>query len=234
MKRSTKVLLLVLLVLLIDQSLKIWVKTHMTYGEEIPLLGFDWALIHFVENNGMAFGISLGGDYGKLLLSLFRILAVVFLVYYLRELAHRKTSFGLMAGFALILAGALGNIIDSAFYGMIFSSSQYHDVARLFPPGGGYAGFLHGKVVDMLYFPIFQGRFPEGLPFVGGDYFLFFKPVFNVADVSITAGVLYILLFQRSFFTQGEAEESSAAPSETLETEAGPEQGIPDRSQTSG
>ncbi len=185
----------------------------MTYGEEIRLFGFDWALIHFVENNGMAFGISLGGEFGKLFLSLFRIFAVGFLAYYLRELLRGRAPFGLLASFALILAGALGNIIDSAFYGLIFSASQYHSVAELFPAGGGYAGFLHGKVVDMLYFPIMQGQFSETVPFVGGEYYLFFKPVFNLADLSITLGVLYILLFQRTFFTfpgyQEENEEGN-------------------------
>lgn len=181
----------------------------MEYGEEIRLFGFDWALIHFVENNGMAFGITFGGEYGKLALSVFRIIAVGFLGYYLSVLIRGKVPFGLLVSFALILAGALGNIIDSAFYGMIFSESPYHGgYAELFPPGGGYSSFLHGKVVDMLYFPMFSGFYPDWLPFVGGDPFLFFKPVFNIADSSITIGVLNILLFQRAFFTGNDSKTS--------------------------
>lgn len=217
MKQSTKVGLLILLVLLIDQAVKVWVKTNMHLNEDSftdwgwPI---EWGRIHFVENRGMAFGLELDfipGGNGKLLLSLFRIVAVGFLFYYLRLLIKAKVPFGLTACFGLILAGALGNIIDSAIYGVIFSASpSYHmgGAATLFPPDGGYATFLHGKVVDMFYFPMFDGTFPDWLPIWGGEEFLFFRPVFNVADASITVGVISLLLFHRSFFS-GEMNEEN-------------------------
>lgn len=176
----------------------------MNYGDFIPLLGFNWAQIHFVENQGMAFGLEFGGSYGKLALSLFRIVAVIFLIYFINNLLKNKAKFGLLLSFALILAGAIGNIIDSAFYGLIFSESPYHGgLATLFPEtGGGYGTFLHGKVVDMFYFPLFRFDLPNWIPVWGGEEFLFFKPVFNLADAAISSGVITILLFQRSFFTE--------------------------------
>lgn len=212
MKPSVKVGILVFLVLVADQALKIGVKTHMEYGAEIKILGLDWALLHFVENNGMAFGWDLGGEYGKLALSLFRIAAVIFLILFIRQLIGENIRFGVLASFGLILAGAIGNILDSAFYGLIFSPSYYHGgLATLFPPEGGYAGFLHGKVVDMLYFPIWQGNYPTWVPFLGGKEYFFFKPVFNIADVSITTGVLNILIFQRDFFRYYQKDEEVVA-----------------------
>lgn len=202
MKKSHLVLGILFLVLLIDQASKIWVKTHMEYGEQIPIFGLSWANIHFVENEGMAFGMKLGGDYGKLALSLFRIIAVCFLAYMIYKMIEERKSNFILVCFSLILAGAIGNIIDSAFYGMIFSETPYHSggVATMFPPGGGYAPFLHGKVVDMLYFPLVEGEFPSWVPGVGGDHYLFFRPVFNVADSAITIGVLLLLIFRRQFF----------------------------------
>ncbi len=192
-----------MLVLIIDQAVKIWVKTTMQIGEEFPLLGIRWAIIHFVENEGMAFGWKIPATYGKLILSLFRIGAIIFLIYLIRQLLAAGAGKGLLTCFALIFAGALGNIIDSAFYGMLFSASHYHGgVASMFPPEGGYAGFLHGKVVDMLYFPIIESSWPQWMPWVGGDHFLFFRPVFNIADASITTGVILLLLFYRNFFLQ--------------------------------
>lgn len=196
MNRKLLVSLTLFLVLLLDQGLKIWVKTHMAYGEEIQLFGWDGALIHFVENNGMAFGLSLGAQYGKLFLTLFRITAVSFLFVYLFRLMRDKAEKVLLLGFSLIQAGALGNIIDSVFYGYIFSESSFHGgVATLFPAEGGYAPLLYGRVVDMLYFPLFYGSYPEWMPVLGGQSYLFFRPVFNIADVAISVGVLLLLFF---------------------------------------
>ncbi len=190
--------------LIIDQSLKIWVKTNMYIGED-SFIDWSWtpmwARIHFIENPGMAFGIEIWGDNGKLILSLFRIVAVGLLIYFIRTLLKSKASLGLLISFSLILAGAIGNILDSAFYGLVFSASYHGSIAQFLPEGGGYAGFLHGKVVDMFYFPMYDGFFPDWVPFVGGQDFLFFRPIFNVADVAISVGVISILLFQRSFFS---------------------------------
>lgn len=216
MTKSTKVILLVLFVLVLDQSLKIWVKLSFPLRYEQLLFGLEWARLRFEENPGMAFGWQLPDPYGKLLLSLFRIFAVSLLIYFIRQLIKSKAKTGLLLSFALILAGALGNIIDSAFYGMIFSGS-YHGVATLFPESGGYASFLHGQVVDMLYFPMFEGYFPQWFPFWGGEYFRFFRPVFNIADAAITIGVLSIILFHRSFFSEVEEEAKQENVAQGLE-----------------
>jgi signal peptidase II len=194
-----KSFLVVFIILFIDQALKIWIKSHMTLGQEFHVAG-NWFIIHFTENNGMAFGLQFAGGYGKLALSLFRIFAVGFLGWYIVQLVKKKTSFGVIFSFSLILAGALGNIIDSAFYGLMFSESTYFDVARFLPAEGGYSTFLHGKVVDMFYFPILEGNYPQWIPFWGGQSYIFFRPVFNVADSAITTGVLTLLIFQRQFF----------------------------------
>jgi len=193
-----KAALLIFLVLLIDQSVKIWIKTHMMMGQEYRILG-DWFIIHFTENNGMAFGMEFGGKIGKIVLSLFRIAAITGIGWYLNRLIQQKAKSGLIFSVALILAGAIGNILDSMLYGMIFNES-YGQVAALFPPEGGYSTFLYGKVVDMLYFPIIHGQYPHWLPYLGSQDFLFFRPVFNLADSSITVGVIIILLFQKQLF----------------------------------
>lgn len=193
------VTLLVILLLLLDQAVKIVVKTNMTLDQSIPVFG-NWFFIRFIENPGAAFGMQLGGSYGKLALSLFRIVAVGALCWFLDYLVRKRSNAGLIAGFSLILAGALGNIIDSAFYGLVFSESTPWAVAQFLPAGGGYAGFLHGKVVDMLYFPLFSGHYPAWLPWVGGEPFTFFSPIFNVADSYITIGIFYLLIFQHKYF----------------------------------
>jgi signal peptidase II len=196
----------IVLVLLADQALKIWIKTNMYLGQEYFILG-DWFRLHFTENEGMAFGMTIGGDYGKIALSIFRIVAVLFIGYYLFTLLSKKTPRGLIVSIALIFSGALGNIIDSVFYGVIFSDS-INRVAEVFPPGGGYETWFHGKVVDMLYFPVYQGYLPPWIPFWGDTYMIFFRPVFNIADVAITVGVFMIIIFQRSYFREEDKEEA--------------------------
>lgn len=162
----------------------------MTLGESHNVLG-DWFRWCFIENEGAAFGMALGGEYGKLALSLFRIVAIGVLVWFVGKLCRDGVKRGIVVCFAMILAGAIGNMVDSAFYGMIFSESTFTSVAQFLPEGGGYAPFLHGKVVDMLYFPLFY--FPDWMPLVGGD--LFFSPVFNIADSYITIAVFYLIIF---------------------------------------
>lgn len=196
MKKS---LLIVAAILLIDQVIKFWIKTNMALGQEYNVFG-DWFLIHFTENPGMAFGLEFSGDYGKLILSLFRIIAITVLLVYMYNITRHKVSNLVLVSLSLVLAGAIGNMIDSAFYGLIFSESTYFETATFLPPEGGYATFLHGKVVDMLYFPIVDGTYPEWIPWLGGSQFQFFRPVFNIADSSITIGVVMMVLFQKEFF----------------------------------
>lgn len=189
-----KPLIVIFLVLLLDQISKFWIKLNMTLGESFSVLG-NWFQIYFVENNGMAFGWEFGAQYGKIALGIFRIIAVALLFYLIYYLSKKKVKFGPLLGISLITAGALGNIIDGMFYGMIFSESTFTQVATLFPEGGGYSGFMHGKVVDMFYFPLFT--FPEWMPLLGGQ--IFFSPIFNIADSAITIGFLYLLIFQWGF-----------------------------------
>ena len=203
-------LLIIFLVLLADQAVKIWIKTHMFLGQEFHIAG-DWFIIHFTENNGMAFGLEFGGSFGKLFLSVFRIALVTGIGWYLWHLVKTKATTGAIVCFSLIFAGAIGNIIDSAFYGLLFSDSTM-GIAKLFPPDGGYAGFLHGRVVDMLYFPLFSGIFPSWMPVWGGEPFLFFRPVFNIADSSISVGVMMLLVFQKRFFPQHHVIEQKVVP----------------------
>jgi len=191
-----KPLLLIIVVLFLDQAFKYWIKTNFMLGQEIRF--FDWFILHFTENKGMAFGMEFGGDIGKYILSIFRLIAIIAITVYWKRLIKNQVKPAIVLSISLVLAGAIGNMIDSAFYGLIFSES-YGQVATVFE--GGYAGFLQGKVVDMLYFPIINGHFPEWVPFKGGDHFIFFRPVFNLADASISVGVINLLLFHRSFFS---------------------------------
>ncbi len=204
LSRGKKITLLVVLILVIDQVVKIWIKTNMTIGESIPVFG-DWFKIYFIENNGMAFGMQFGGTVGKLLLSLFRIVLIGFIIYYIKKLIRKEAPMGVIYGVGLILVGAVGNVVDSMFYGLIFSESTFTQVATFLPEGGGYASFLHGKVVDMLYFPLIDTTLPNWVPIWGGEQFLFFRPIFNIADSCITVGVFYLLLFHRKFFSREDA-----------------------------
>ncbi len=207
-------LIIILTVLLIDQALKFWIKTNMYLGQEYHIAG-DWFIIHFTENNGMAFGLEFAGEYGKLFLSLFRIVAVIGIGWYLKRLVIEKAHPLLVTSMSLILAGAIGNIIDSTFYGMIFSSSDFR-LAEFLPTDGGYSSLLHGKVVDMFYFPIFKGFLPDWIPFWGGDYFIFFRPVFNIADASISIGVGLILVFQSLIFKKEPTKTDDHSQEDTI------------------
>ena len=194
MKKSYLAILIIFAVLVIDQILKIWIKSSFYYGEERAILGLSWAKFHFVENPGMAFGWKFGGEYGKLALSIFRLIAIGFLIYYISRLVKRQANNGLIISFSLILAGAVGNIIDSAFYGFIFSESDPYfsnSPAHFVGFGEGHDKILQGKVVDMLFFPFWRDSQGNAL---------FFQHVFNIADSAITIGVVSLLLFQRSSF----------------------------------
>lgn len=188
-----KPILLMTMIIIIDQISKIYVKTHFTIGEQIFVT--EWFRILFIENNGMAFGKELGGDIGKLILSVFRIFAVSGIFYWLYISVKKNAPKLLIYPITLILAGALGNIIDSVFYGAIFDASTRSVVSSFMPAMGGYAPILFGKVVDMLYFPIIDGIIPQWMPFFGGEHFIFFRPIFNFADASISIGVAILLVF---------------------------------------
>lgn len=192
-----KSIVIIILILLIDQISKVYIKTHFKLGDSITIL--EWFRIAFVENEGMAWGAKIPGEYGKLALTLFRLVAIIGIGYWLWDSIKKKSSKILITSVTLIFAGALGNIIDSVFYGIIFNDS-YGQLASIFPEGGGYAPIFYGKVVDMLYFPIWEGFLPEWIPFYGGEYFTFFDPVFNVADMAISTGFGLLIVFNKKAF----------------------------------
>jgi signal peptidase II len=203
-------ILIILLIIIADQALKIWIKTSYPFGSVKHVMGLPWFELYFIENKGMAWGWEFGGEWGKMILTLFRLAAVLFGTWYLGRIVKQGYSRGFILCASLIYAGALGNLIDSMFYGMIFEESSYSHVAKMFPPGGGYAGFLHGRVVDMLHFPLIKSHFPSWFPFVGGEEFEFFSPIFNIADASISAGVITLFIFQKRFFRKHKEKNSPA------------------------
>ena len=198
MSNRKKSILLILLILLVDQTLKIRIKTHLAPGGEIVIFK-NWFILHFIENNGMAFGIEFGNHIGKYFLSIFRLIAIGLLGWYLQKLLKREAPFGLIACFSMIMAGAIGNMIDGAFYGMIFNYNP-GEVATLLPEGGGYSSFLMGRVVDMFYFPLIETTYPSWIPFLGGQDLIFFRHIFNVADSAVSIGVISIFIFHRHHF----------------------------------
>ena len=216
--KGKQILLIILLVIFADQALKFYIKLHYYAGEEHLIVG-HWFRLHFVENEGMAWGWKFGGGFGKIALTLFRLIAVIWGSFLLRDFIRKEYHKGFIICAALIYAGALGNLIDSLFYGIIFEQSSpfSQNYAHLFPAGGGYAGFLHGKVVDMLYFPIISNtHYPSWVPFIGGEDFEFFRPVFNIADASISTGVLVILVFQNRYFKKHQKEVTNTVETNSL------------------
>lgn len=207
--KAKHIILIILTILLVDQASKFYIKLNYYTGEEHNVLG-TWFRLHFVENEGMAWGWKFGGEFGKIALTLFRLVAVIWGSFLIRNFIRQKQHKGFLICAALIYAGALGNLIDSLFYGLIFEASNpfTQNVATLLPAGGGYAGLFHGKVVDMLYFPIItNSHYPSWIPIVGGEEFEFFRPVFNIADMAISTGVIAILIFQNKFFHKPEQAE---------------------------
>lgn len=199
-------ILIIFIIIVADQALKIWIKTNYPLGPVANMLGLPWARLYFIENEGMAWGWKLGGDWGKMLLTLFRLAAVLFGSWYLVRIVKLHYSKGFIICASLIYAGALGNLIDSMFYGLIFEESTSSHVAKIFP-AHGYSSFLHGKVVDMLYFKMIDSTYPAWMPFIGGKEFEFFSPIFNLADASISIGVITLLLFQKRLIRQKDTKE---------------------------
>ena len=207
--------IIIVAVIIIDQCVKIWVKTHFYYGEELQIT--SWFRLLFIENNGMAFGMELGS---KMLLTWFRIIAVIGFVYYLFKIRRRSDlPRGYVACISLITAGAAGNVIDCIFYGVIFNAPTFPEVAQLFPPDGGYGTLFHGRVVDMFYFPLCEWNWPQWMPMAGGEHFVFFQPIFNVADAALSVSVVVLILFYAKHLsgTEEKTEDTEAITTETSE-----------------
>jgi signal peptidase II len=216
LKKYKLPIITVLTVLFIDQCIKLYIKSNYPIGEVCRIFG-DWSRITFTENPGMAFGLEFGGNYGKLALSLFRIVAVFAGVFYIKKIVNEKEHKGFIICVSLILAGAIGNILDSAFYGLLFGESTEYQVAQFMPAEGGYTGFLQGHVVDMFYFPMYEGNFPNWFPIWSGEHFEFFNAIFNFADMSISFGVGIILVFQnRLFKPKATSEETKEVLEDTI------------------
>lgn len=211
-----KVVFIIVAIIIADQALKIWTKTNHPTGEVLRVFGMDWFRLHFIENPGMAWGWKFGNETGKMILTLFRLAAVIFGTWYLGRIVKQEYKRGFIVCAALIYAGALGNLIDSMFYGMIFDKGLHYDAAindyvsyagiASFS-SNGYSSFLHGSVVDMLYFPMVNATYPSWMPYVGGDQFEFFSPIFNIADASISTGVITLLIFQKRFFKKEKPDD---------------------------
>lgn len=212
---GTLAAIIVLAIIIADQLLKIWIKTSFRLGESLVFT--NWAELYFIENPGMAFGIELGG---KLFLSIFRIIASVALVYFLLKIRHREDyPKGFIVCLSMITAGAIGNVIDGMFYGLIFSESTPFTVATMFPDGGGYGTFLHGLVVDMFHFPLIEGTWPDWVPGVGGTDFEFFRPVFNVADAAISVGIIVLIFFYSKYLSFSNGQKEEPADDKTIDKE---------------
>lgn len=207
---------LMALLLIIDQVVKIWVKTTFPIGGDVRLIG-EWCRLHFVENEGIAFGISLGQSAGKVFLTLFRIVASGVIAFILARQIKKDASWVLLISISLILVGAVGNVVDSCFYGLVFSQSTFDQVATMFPDGGGYAGFLFGRVVDMFYFPLFEWTWPAWVPGVGGQHAEFFNAIFNVADSCVTVGVVLLIIDQLWLSPSRREEKSEEVTEEKTE-----------------
>ena len=213
--------LIIALVIVIDQAVKIWVKTHFYIHEEVQVT--SWFRLLFVENNGMAFGMELGS---KLLLTLFRIVASIAFIYYLWRLRNRSDiPRGYVVCIALITAGALGNVIDCIAYGLIFNAPAPPQVAQMFPPDGGYGTLFNGRVVDMFYFPLCEWNWPQWMPWIGGDHFVFFPPVCNVADAALSVSVILLILFYARYLADGKTgDDNEAKTAEKPETDETPQE----------
>ncbi len=216
--KSKHLIFIILAIVLVDQALKFYIKLHYYSGQEHKIIA-SWFRLHFVENEGMAWGWKFGGGIGKIVLTLFRLVAVIWGSFLLKDFINKKYHKGFIICAGLIYAGALGNLLDSMFYGLIFDNSDpfMQNLAHLFPKDGGYASFLHGKVVDMLYFPLISTTYPSWIPVLGGKPFDFFEPVFNIADASISVGVIVILVFQNTFFKKEEEMKKTLAAEESIQ-----------------